>query len=120
MINNIYPFCANDTNDFNLMKWIADSHWTEGADNINVEYPRLGVLTTQIANNMQPSSYWMRNGRYLKFKTLEVGYTFPICRVYFSGDNLAIWSPFKYWSPELSYNSYPLSRTFNLGVQFKL
>lgn len=120
MINNIYPFCANDTNDFNLMKWIADSHWTEGADNSNVEYPRLGVLTTQIANNMQPSSYWMRNGRYLKFKTLEVGYTFPICRVYFSGDNLAIWSPFKYWSPELSYNSYPLSRTFNLGVQFKL
>ncbi len=120
MINNIYPFCANDGNDFNLMKWIADSHWSEGADNSNVIYPRLGVLTTQIGNNMQPSSYWIRNGRFIRFKTLEIGYSFPICRVYFSGDNIAVWSPFKYWDPELNYITYPLSRTFNLGVQFNI
>lgn len=101
------------------MKWIADSHWTAGADNNNVVYPRLGVLTTQISNNMQPSTWWLRCGNFLRFKTLEIGYTFKLCRVYVNGDNIAVWSPFKYWDPELSYNTYPLSRTFNLGVQFK-
>ena len=62
--------------------------------------------------------FWMRNGSYLRFKTLEIGYRLPYCRIYFSGDNLAVWSPFKYWDPELAYNQYPLSRTFNIGVQF--
>jgi hypothetical protein len=119
MINGIFPFCANDTNDRNLMKWIADSHWTEGADNSDVDYPRLGVLTTQILNNTQPSSFWMKKANFIRFKTLEIGYSFKYLRIYLNGDNIAVWSPFKYWDPELWYNSYPLSRTFNLGLQFK-
>ena len=72
----------------------------------------------EVNNNLQPSTFWMRNGSYLRFKTLEIGYRLPYCRIYFSGDNLAVWSPFKYWDPELAYNQYPLSRTFNIGVQF--
>lgn len=100
------------------MQWIADSHWTADGDNANVVWPRMGISQAQIANNLQPSSWWMRNGNFLRFKTLEIGYR-PIsyCRIYFSGDNLAVWSPFKYWDPELDYNMYPLSRTFNIGVQ---
>lgn len=119
MLNNaaIYPFCANDSNDHNLMQWIADSHWSEGKDNSNVEYPRLGTLDTQISNNQQPSSWWLRKGGFLRFKTLEIGYSFPHCRVYLNGDNIAVWSPFKYWDPELQFYSYPLQRTFNIGVQ---
>ena len=101
----------------NLMQWIADSHWVEGADNSNVAYPRMGVSQAEIANNIQPSTWWMRKADFIRFKTLEIGYRFPFCRVYFSGDNLAVWSPFKLWDPELDYNSYPLSRTFNIGVQ---
>ena len=115
----IDPFCANDGNDRNLMKWIADSHWSEGHHNANVSYPRLGVLDTQIANNQQPSSFWMRKADFLRFKTLEIGYTLPYCRIYFSGDNLAVWSPFDFWDPELQYYTYPLQRTINIGVQFK-
>lgn len=119
MLTGVNPFSADDTNDRNLMKWIADNHWTEGGDNANALYPRLGTLVSHITNNQQPSSYWMRNGDFLRFKTLEVGYTFPFCRVYISGDNLAVWSPFDYWDPELWFNTYPLQRTFNIGVQFK-
>lgn len=119
MLSNVNPFSANDSNDRNLMQWIADSYWTEDGDNSNVSYPRLGVLDTQIANNQQPSSYWMRNGRFIRFKTLEVGYSFPYCRVYLSGDNIAVWSPFKEWDPELWFNTYPLQRTINIGAQFK-
>ncbi|WP_240052560.1 hypothetical protein, partial [Bacteroides faecis] len=63
-------------------------------------------------------TYWKRNGNFIRFKTLEIGYSFPHCRVFVSGDNLAVWSPFKFWDPELSYNSYPLQRTVNIGAKF--
>ncbi len=116
---DIYPFVQTTFHgSTNLMKWIADSHWTEDGNNANVAWPRMGVTQAQIANNLQPSSFWMRNTSFLRFKTLEIGYRLPYCRIYFSGENLAVWSPFKYWDPELTYNSYPMNRTFNLGVQF--
>ena len=114
----LQPFNQMWTADRNLMTWIADSHWTESGNNTNVAWPRLGTLQAQYENNLNASSFWMKNGDFLRFKTLEVGYNWKFLRVYFSGDNLCVWSPFKYWDPELSYNTYPLNRTFNLGVQF--
>ena len=104
----------------NVMKWIADDHWSVDNPNPNAEFPRLGLRNTDISNNNQPSSHWIRNGNFIRFKTLELGYSFPHCRIYFSGDNLAVWSPFKLWDPELSWNSYPLQRTFNIGVQVNI
>ena len=114
----LQPFHQMWTADRNLMTWIADNHWVEGGDNSNVEWPRLGTLQAQYENNLNASSFWMKKADFIRFKTLEVGYNWKFLRVYFSGDNLAVWSPFKYWDPELDYNTYPLSRTFNLGVQF--
>ena len=126
MINSGYaPFLSGggdgsnvESLERNLMQWIADDHWSVDNPNPNAAYPRLGITSADINNNSQPSSYWLRNGNFLRFKTLEIGYRFPMCRVYFSGDNLAVFSPFKLWDPELDWNSYPLQRTFNLGVQF--
>ena len=126
MINSGYaPFLSGggdgmttESLERNLMQWIADDHWSVDNPNPNAAYPRLGITSADTSNNTQPSSYWMRNGNFLRFKSLEVGYRFPYCRVYFSGDNLAVFSPFKLWDPELSWNAYPLQRTFNLGVQF--
>ncbi len=125
MINSgIAPFLAGggdgtdgETLERNLMQWIAEDHWSEENPNPNAAYPRLGIASADISNNIQASSFWLRNGNFLRFKTLEIGYRFPYCRVYFSGDNLAVFSPFKLWDPELSWNAYPLQRTFNLGVQ---
>lgn len=117
--SSIQPFNLSAwTGERNLMQWIADGHWRQGADNTNVVWPRMGIQHAEYENNIAASSFWLKNGDFLRFKTLEIGYTFPLCRVYFSGDNIALWSPFKYWDPELDYNTYPLSRTFNLGVQF--
>ena len=119
MISGIDPFGTDEGHgDRNLMKFIADDYWKESAPNQNAKYPRLGLSKTQMANNMVASTYWMRNGNFIRFKTLSFGYRFPFCRIYVSGDNLAVWSPFKLWDPELWYSSYPLQRTFNLGVQF--
>lgn len=114
MINGIDPFGQND---FNVMKFIADDYWSESNPNPNAAYPRLGLTGAQTDNNTKASTYWMRNGNFIRFKTLELGYKFPYGRVYLSGDNLAVFSPFKLWDPELAWNAYPLQRTFNLGVQ---
>lgn len=126
MINDgIAPFLSTGGDGFegetlerNLMEWIANDHWSVDNPNPNAAYPRLGITRADITNNTQASSFWVRNGNFLRFKTLEVGYRLPYCRIYFSGDNLAVFSPFKLWDPELAWNAYPLSRTFNLGVQF--
>ena len=107
-----------ETLERNLMDWIANDHWSVDNPNPNAAYPRLGISKTDINNNIQSSTYWLRNGNFLRFKTLEIGYRLPYCRIYLSGDNLAVFSPFKLWDPELAWNVYPFSRTFNLGVQF--
>lgn len=125
MINSGYaPFLStggdnnnSETLPRNLMQWIADEHWSVDNPNPNALYPRLGTNGSDISNNTHESSYWIRNGNFIRFKTLQVGYNFPYCRVYLSGDNLAVFSPFKLWDPELAWNAYPLQRTFNLGVQ---
>lgn len=110
---------AFGTNDFNVMQLVADRAWRLDNPDPNAEYPRLGLTSADNANNMETSTYWMRNGNFIRFKTLEIGYSFKYGRVYLNGDNLAVWSPFKDWDPELAWDRYPLSRTFTLGVQLK-
>ena len=122
MINKLEPFgTAIGTSEHNLMKFIADNHYSlNDPDNFNVLYPRLGITSDQTKHNMVESSFWLRNGNFVRFKTLEFGYTFKKkYRIYFSADNLAVWSKFKEWDPELNWDSYPLSQTFNIGAQFK-
>ena len=114
MISGISPFGQSD---YNVMQFIADDYWSEANPNPNAKYPRLGLTTSQTANNTVASTYWMRNGNFIRFKTLELGYKFKYGRVYLNGDNIAVFSPFKLWDPELSWNAYPLQRTFNIGVQ---
>lgn len=114
MINGIHPFGSGDSNIF---QFIADDYWSEVNPNPDAKYPRLGLMSTETANNTQSSTYWMRNGNFLRFKTLELGYSFKYGRVYLNGDNLAVFSPFKHWDPELEWYKYPLQRSFTLGVQ---
>ena len=114
MISGISPFGQSD---YNVMQFIADDYWSESNPNPNAKYPRLGLTSSQTANNTVASTYWMRNGNFIRFKTLELGYKFKYGRVYLNGDNIAVFSPFKLWDPELSWNAYPLQRTFNIGLQ---
>lgn len=119
LINGITPYCANDTNgEQNLMQWIADARWSEANPDPNATYPRLGILESQISSNTRASTFWLRNGNFLRFKTFELGYSLPYCRIFVNGDNLMVWSPFKLWDPSLSYSSYPLQRTISIGAQF--
>lgn len=110
--DGIHPFGEAENNVF---KFIAEDRWSE--DNPNGTYPRLGLLPTDIENNTVSSTYWLRNGNFLRLKQVELGYSFKYGRVYVAGNNLAVFSPFKEWDPELSWNSYPLQRTFTAGLQ---
>ena len=108
----------------NLLKVYADNHWTEANRDVYATYPRLS--DSPVPNNNQASTWWLKDGSFLRFKQLEVGYNFPNIgdnlRVYASGTNLMTWSKFKLWDPEVGGNGfgYPLQQVFNLGLQINL
>lgn len=97
----------------------------------NASYPRLTYGENK--NNFRESTFWLRNGSYLRLKTLEIGYSLPKSivnkihfnniRIFFIGTNLLTFSKFKLWDPELLSSNgekYPLSRTFTLGLNVKI
>jgi TonB-linked SusC/RagA family outer membrane protein len=115
-----------------VLKEFADNHWSEENQNLYALYPRLGTSSAAIANNLQPSTWWLRDASFIRLKSLEIGYTLPAniakslrisnCRLYFNGLNLLTWSPFKMWDPELGGNgfSYPIQKVFNVGLNVNL
>lgn len=117
LMSGFHPFGKNATRG--VMKFIADDYWSESNPNPNAAYPRLTRDTN--ANNTVASSYWLRNGAFLKLKNAEIGYTFKMFRAYLNGSNLLTFSPFKHWDPEMGGGSgmkYPTQRVFNIGIQF--
>ncbi len=99
-------------------------------DNPNASYPR---LTDGITNNQVNSSYWLRDGSYLRLKNVTLGYTLPkgilesikvkSLRVYVSGQNL--WTKSNYFpgfDPEqnnVNGEFYPLMKTYTVGMNIK-
>ena len=115
-----------------VLKGFADSHWSEENQNLYADYPRLGTTRAVIENNLQPSTWWLRDASYIRLKSLEIGYTLPArftkslkltnFRIYFNGLNLLTWSPFKMWDPEQAGNgfAYPIQKVFNIGLNVNL
>ena len=89
--------------------------WTE--DNKDAYFPRARAYSSTGGELAPVNTRYLQNVRYLRFKNLTVGYTLPKkwtnaihidkIRVYFSGENLAYWSPIKkytkYLDPESAY-----------------
>lgn len=110
-----------------LLKVYADQHFSENNPNIYALWPRLA--DRHISNNTQTSTWFMRDGSFLRLKSLEFGYTLPKefvgragvknLRFYFSGTNLLTFSKFKLWDPEMAGNGlgYPIQKVFNFGLQ---
>ncbi|GAP72778.1 TonB-dependent receptor [Candidatus Symbiothrix dinenymphae] len=120
----------------NALAIVARGSWTETNPDVHAFWPRLS--TTLIENNFGrneeteteknwTSSWWLRDGSFLRMKNVEVGYNTSALkkikvenlRVYFSAENLFVVSPFKLWDPEMGGNGmgYPLNRRFNVGLQ---
>ncbi len=119
----------SDVTSGNYPSWML-GRWTgEGTSN---KYPRL-ALGDDI--NWQVSDLYVCDGSYFRLKNITLGYTLPqhltrkVCierlRVYFQAENLATWT--KYWGfdPEISSGAtslgvdrgvYPQARTFTIGA----
>ena len=93
-------------------------------------------------NGACTSTFHIEDGSYLRLQNLSLGYTFPDrwthkagiskLRIYIQGTNLFTWTEYSGYNPEVSnhasdalrpgedYCSYPLSRTFSVGINFHL
>ncbi len=145
IINGKTVYAFSEDRWGNILKDLTDNRWissdisgTKDTENPNASYPRLSVntrdmTTAGVQNNSQASSFWLRNGRYLRLKNLDIGYTLPKplvnaihftnVRFYISAQNLFTWSTFKQWDPELGSSNgeaYPITKSITAGVQISL
>lgn len=102
----------------------ALGRWTpETAD--SATYPRL-TANPNDQNNFRYSTFWQKNGNFLRLRNLEVGYTFKDIlkdnksdlRVFLSGDNLFTLDHVKDLDPELM-SGYPAVTTVSIGAKFQ-
>lgn len=126
----VYPFSQGSWG--NILTDVVDNYWSLGKnEDVNAKYPRLTYGNN--SNNNRASTYWLRDGSYLRLKNLEIGYTLPKAfvssmhiqnvRFYFMATNLLTFSDFDLWDPELGSSDgqqYPLSKTFTLGMTINL
>ena len=130
--SSVYMFSLGE-NWGNILSDVANgSRWQLGVnEDPNADYPRLTYGPNP--NNYRASTFWLRDGSYLRLKTLDIGYSLPktfvnkahlnSVRFFFIGTNLFTFSNFKLWDPELGSSTgkaYPLNRTLSLGVSVNL
>jgi hypothetical protein len=120
-----YPFYKKWSNQTNA--YIGKT-WTE--ENTGADYPRMTFDPTRAAWNWANTDYMMQNSRYIRLKSLVVGYTFndigvkgvnfDKLRIYFSGNDLFEFTSIKDgYDPEFgesSSSSYPFARSWSMGV----
>ncbi|KEO74430.1 SusC/RagA family TonB-linked outer membrane protein [Anditalea andensis] len=120
------------TSDF--INWHEDilERWTP--ENTNTDIPR--VVEFDPNNNGRDSNRpgWLQPGRHLRLNTVSLGYTIPensiqgirTARVYVTLQNLYTFQNYKAYNPDFTSGvfepafdngSYPLPRTYMLGVQ---
>lgn len=116
-------------NNAQILQAYAEDHWSAENQNLYALWPRLS--TYEIPNNQQTSTWWLRDGSFIRLKSVEGGYTLPkkwsrpahmnSVRIYFSGLNLLTFSKFKLWDPELAGNgfAYPIQKVYNVGLKFE-
>jgi len=112
----------------NALQIIADNHWSDENPDPNAFWPRMSV--NAVSNNEKTSTWWLRDGSFLRLKSVEVGYSFSErllkklniekARLYASGTNLLVFSKFKLWDPEMGGRGlgYPPQKIINIGLNF--
>lgn len=131
--SNIAPFVQNpgnlvqnEGNQNGLLTHVANSHWSEDNRDTYAFWPRLSDQL--VTNNTQSSTWWMRDGSFMRLKSVELGFNFPKSilnkvkfsniRLYANALNLFSISKFKMWDAEMAGNGlgYPIQRVVNVGI----
>ena len=106
---------------------IALGRWTpETAE--TATYPRLSSENN--LNNYQASSFWQKNGNFLKLRSLEIGYTLPFqlsrkinlekVRIFANGTNLFSLDHMDGFTDPETMSGYPALRTISFGLSIQL
>lgn len=111
--------------DGNTPYYLVEGSWRP--DNPNAKFPRLGIEARD--NGGKFSSWWVKDGTYLRLKSVQLGYTLPkkltekagfrTIRAYVSGGNLLTICGLDYMDPEMpgvNQGYYPQQRTYEFGL----
>ncbi|MCC4211996.1 SusC/RagA family TonB-linked outer membrane protein [Leeuwenhoekiella parthenopeia] len=121
-LNGVLPW-------MNISPDYFENHWTP--DNPSNTAPAYGAIDQQIA-----SSYYVEDGSYLRLRTVSLGYRIPkdltkrlgfnSLRLNLIGNNLATWTNYSGWDPEINFNNpllsgldriaYPRAKNFTLSI----
>ncbi len=116
----------------NSPQYVLEKSWRP--DNPNAELPRLSLVKVS-SNNAYSSTFWYRNGDYLRLKSCQLGYTLPQritrlagidkVRVYVEGSNLLTFSELIKYNidpeqPGVNNGYYPQQRTASIGLNLSL
>jgi TonB-linked SusC/RagA family outer membrane protein len=136
-LTGIYPGVGMDNSLFtksfyhtsNTPLYLVENSWTP--DNPNASFPRLTVAPPG-NNNAYSSTFWYRNGDYLRLKSLQIGYNLPkklldyvginALRIYIEGQNLLTFSELAKYNidpeqPGVNNGYYPQQRVFAAGIK---
>lgn len=111
----------------NSPRYLVEGAWTP--ENPNADYPRLSIEAPN-TNNAYSSTFWSMDGKYLRLKSAQIGYTFPThwmkkigvdnLRVFVEGSNLFTLTGLPEGMdperPGVSNGYYPQQRTFMGGL----
>ncbi len=114
---------------------VLNNRWRSPEQPGNGKHPKAERASG--GNNNRPSSYQVEDGSYIKLRNITLGYNLPpqivssfarSVRVYGSVTNVAIWTDYIGFNPEVNlqagnaltpgedYGAYPLSRAFQFGI----
>jgi hypothetical protein len=119
------------------LSYLLDRSWTWQKYEMGIvsDFPHLSSSSSQ-TNNYNSNSFWLEDASYVRLKNFEVGYTLSpnalmkigisSVRFYVNGSNIYTWSKLLPGEdPETpTYNDgnnepYPLTKTFNFGINVK-
>ena len=114
----------------NTLREVFDNNWSP--NNVDSKYPLISRSTSAYA-----SDRWVEDGSYARLKNIELAYSIPIdkalinkAQIYISGQNLITLTNYSWWDPEVNsrggnspgidYLSYPIAKSFTLGLRIGL
>ena len=124
----VIPFAGIGQYPANVLSNVVN-RWTVANPSQHVDYPRLSVGATTTSNNYINSTWWLKDGSFVRVKQASLGYTYSTAALkkagignfyfYVAGTNLLTFSKFKLWDPELNSAGagYPPVKTVVVGVR---
>lgn len=121
---NLLQILTNQSN-----RWTPASYsGTKATENPNARFPRLTYGKNE--NNNRSSTFWLADGRYFRFKNIDISYTYNNQKLLSKigvnsatlslvGENLHVWDKVKLWDPgQASANGsvYPLQRLYTVQL----